>query len=67
MKNVIAVAEKGRKNKKLLAIENADKTAMAEVTKVSNAIDLGNKNSWAISNADINAARELRLIDIKKY
>ncbi len=29
-----------------LAIENVDKTAMAEVAKVSSAIDLGRKHSW---------------------
>ena len=67
MKDVIAVAERGRENKKLLTMGNVDKTAMAEVAKVSSAIDLGNKHSWAISNADMDATRDLGLIGIKKY
>ena len=33
MKDVIAIVEKNRENKELLAIENVDKTAMAEVKK----------------------------------
>ena len=49
------MAEKGGENKRLLVIKNVDKTAMAEVTKMSSAIDLRNKHSWAISNADIDA------------
>ena len=45
MKNVIVTAKKGRENGRPLAIENVDKTAMAEVAKVSSAINLGNKYS----------------------
>ena len=67
IKDVIAIIEKSRENKELLAIENANKTAIAEVTKVSSAIDFKNKHSLAISNADIDAAKNLRLINIKKY
>ncbi len=67
IKDVIAVAEKGRENKELLAMENVDKTAMAEVAKVLSAIDLGSKHSWTISNTDIDAAGDLGLISIKKY
>lgn len=63
---MIKVAEKGRKNKELLTIENVDKTTMAEVAKVSNAINLGSKHSWAISNANIDAIKNLGLIGIKK-
>ena len=48
-------------------MKNVDNTAMAKVLKVSNAIDLGNKYSWAISNADIDATRDLRLTGIIKY
>ena len=33
MKNVIAVAEKGKENKKLLTIENVNKTAMTKLQK----------------------------------
>ena len=67
IKDVIAVAEKGRENKKLLAMENTNKTAIAKVAKVLSAINFGNKHSWAINNADIDVAKNLRLIGIKKY
>ena len=40
---------------------------MVEVAKVSSAINLKSKYSWVISNADIEAIRDLELIDIKKY
>ena len=59
--------KKSRENKKLFAIENADKTDMAEVAKASSAINLGNKDSWTISNADMDAASDLRQISIIKY
>lgn len=42
---MIAVAKNGRENKRLLAIENADKTAMTEVAKVLSIINLSNKYS----------------------
>ena len=45
MKNVIAAVKKSRENKKLVTIKNIDKTVMAEVAKVFNAIDLDNKYS----------------------
>ncbi len=64
MKDVIAVAEKGGE---LLAMENADKTAIAEIAKVSSTINLGSKHSWAISTGDMNAVGDLRLTGIKKY
>ncbi len=64
MKNVILVTERGGK---LLAMENADKTAIAEVGNVSSVIDFGSKHSWAISNADMDAAEDLGLTGIKKY
>ena len=64
---MIAVAEKGGKNKKLLGMENADKITMAEIAKVLSTIDLGNKHCWAISNVDMDATGNLGLIGIKKY
>ncbi len=67
MKDMIAMIEKGEKNKELLVMENVEKTAIAEVIKVSSTIDLGSKHSWAMSNADMDAVRDLRLISIKKY
>ena len=67
MKHMIAVVEKSKENKELLAIKNVDKTIMVEVAKISNAINLDNKHSWAISNANIDATKDLSLIGIKKY
>lgn len=67
IKDVIVIAEKGRENKELLAIENIDKIAIAEVAKVSNAIDLTSKHNQAISNANIDVAKDLKLISIKQY
>ncbi len=64
MKDVILVVERGEE---LLVMENADKTAIAEVVKMSSAIDLRSKHSWAISNANMDAAKDLRLTGIKKY
>ncbi len=48
-------------------MENADKTAIAEVAKVLSAIDLRSKYSQAISNADIDVTEDLGLTGIKKY
>ncbi len=48
-------------------MENADKTTITEIVKVSSVIDLGSKHSWAISNADIDTAEDLGLTGIKKY
>ena len=67
MKDMIVAAEKGRENGELLIIENIDKIAMAEIMKISSVIEFGNKYSWTISNADIDAAGDSKLTDIKKY
>ena len=67
MKDMITVVKKSGENKELLAIENVDKIAIVKVTKMSSAIDLKSKHSWAINNADIDAAGNLKLIGIKKY
>lgn len=64
---MIILAKKDKKDKKSLAIENIDKTAKAKVAKVSNAIHLDSKYSWAISNSDMDAAKDLKLTEIKKY
>ncbi len=64
IKNVILVVEKGGK---LLVMDNIDKTTIGEVAKVSSAIDLGSKHSWAINNADMDATEDLGLTGIKKY
>lgn len=67
IKNMIVAAEKGKKNREPLAIENANKTVMAKFAKVSSTINLFNKYNEAISNADIDLAGDLVLTDIKKY
>ena len=67
IKDIIAIAEKDRENKKLWTIENVDKIAMVEVTKLLSAIDFGSKYSYAMNNTDIDVAKNLKLIDIKKY
>ena len=64
---MIAIAGRNEENKELLAIENIDKNAMAEVIKMSSVIALGSKHNWVISNTDISATQNLRLIGIKKY
>lgn len=65
---MVAVPKKGRKNEKQLAMEYLlYKTIMAKVAKVLSVINLGVKYSQAISNTDINIARDLRLTCIKKY
>ena len=67
IKDMIAAAKRGRKNGEPLAMENVDKTVMGELAKVSNTIDLGNQYIQAISNGDIDVARDLELTSIKKY
>ena len=42
---MIVMAKRDRENKKLLIIENIDKTTMAKVAKVSSTINLKSKHS----------------------
>ena len=44
-----------------------DTTVLAEVARASSFVDLTRKYIWAMSNADLEAAKKLGLIDIKKY
>lgn len=64
---MIILAEKGKNNKKLLTIENMNKTAMAECEKIWSAINLEGEYNWAISNSDIDIAENWGQINIKKY
>lgn len=59
------MAKRVGENKKLLAIENINKTAMVEVVKVSRAINLKCNHIWVISNAYMDTAEDLKLIDIQ--
>ncbi len=44
-----------------------DTTAPGEVARISSLIDLTGKYDWVMSNADLDAAKELKLTGIKKY
>ena len=48
-------------------MRNADKIAQAEIARTSSPIDLNGKYMWAMSNVDIDAARDLGLTGIKKH
>lgn len=42
-------------------MKNSDKTLIAKVLKLLNAINFNCKHSWIISNADINATKDLKM------
>ncbi len=65
MKDVI-ILEKAREDK-MLSESIADTTAPAEVGRVSSPVDLVGRYNWAMSDADLDAAKELGLTGIKKY
>ena len=65
MKDVIVI-EKARE-KKRLSKGIADTTAPAVMAWASSLIDLAGRYIWAMNNADLDAAKELGLIGIKKY
>ena len=48
-------------------MRNEGKIAQAEVARKSSPIDFDGKYMWIISNVDIDVARNLGLIDIKKH
>lgn len=50
---MITIAEKNRKNRRLLVIKNKNKTAIMEITKEMSVIDFGNKYNWVINNTNI--------------
>lgn len=66
MKDVIAVAKKSRKYWKPL-VNKIKKVKLAEVIRMSIAINIGSKYNWAFSNADMDTVKNLGLNDIKKY
>ncbi len=66
MKDVI-ILEKAREEEMLSLEGIADTTAPAEVTRVSSLVDLTGRYNWAMSDADLDAAKELGLTGIKKY
>ncbi len=65
MKDVI-ISEKAREDK-MLSESIADTIAPAEVPRVSSPVDLVGRYNWAMSDVDLDAAKELGLTGIKKY
>ena len=66
MKDVV-ISKKAQEKERQLIVRNADKIAQAEVARTSSPMDLDGKYMWAMSNVDIDAARDLGLTDIKKH
>lgn len=64
---MIAAIEKSRENKRSLVIKNVYKIIIAKVIKVLYTINPYIKYNCIINNVDINVARDLGLINIKKY
>ena len=66
MKDVV-ISQKAWEKEGQLVIKNVDKIAQTEVMRTSSLIDLDGKYMWAMSNVDIDTARDLGLTGIKKY
>lgn len=65
MKDTIFIEMTRDKGKLLKGI--ADITALVEVARITNCIDLVQKYKLVINNANLNAAKELRLTGVNKY
>ncbi len=65
MKDII-ISEKAREEE-MLPESIADITAPAEVARVLSPINLAGRYKWSMSDADLDAAKELGLTSIKKY
>ena len=57
-------SKKAREKKEQLVVRNADKIAQSKITRTSSLMDLNGKYMWAMSNVNINAARDLGLTGI---
>lgn len=55
------------KDKKRLLESIADITLLAEIAQVLNFINLRERYIWIMSNANLNAIKELKLTGIQKY
>ena len=66
MKDVI-MSKKILEKERQLVVRNKNKIALVKVGKMSSPINLKSKYMRAISNIDIDAARDLGLTGIKKY
>ena len=60
------IEEKARKKKELLK-GITDTTALAKVAQALSPVDFARKYMWAISNINIDVAKQLGLLGIKKY
>ncbi len=65
MKDVI-ISKKARKEE-MLSESIADTTVPAEVARVLSHVNLAGRYNWAMSDADLDTAKELGLTGIKKY
>ncbi len=61
------IISKKAKEKEILLEDIADTTVLAEVAWVLSVVDLAGRYNWAINNTDLDTAKELGLIGIKKY
>ena len=66
MKDVIILKNVLEKERQLV-VRNAEKIALVEIGRTLSPMDLDGKYMWAISNVDIDAARDLGLTGIKKH
>ena len=66
MKDMIT-SKKGLEKEEQQVVRNANKIMLAMVKRVLSPIDLDSKYIWAISNVDIDTARDLVLTGIKKH
>lgn len=61
------ILEKAQEKEKQLVVRNINKIALVKITKTLSPINLDSKYILAISNIDINATRDFKLIGIKKH
>lgn len=66
MKDMI-IWEKGREKEEEFVEGNTDIIALTKIVKMSSIVNLNSRYIWAISNVNINATKNLELINIKKY
>ena len=63
----VVISKKAQEKEGHLVVKNTDKIAQAEVARTWSPINLDGKLMWAISNVDIDTARDLGLTGIKKH
>lgn len=64
--NDMIITKKVRE-KKELSKDIADTILLAKLAQASSPVDLAGRYIWAMSNADLNAAKKLGLTSNKKY